>query len=59
MEINIFEVVEQLNKELNRLSEAKDIVKEWACVANEDDAYGTMKNLCMLFSIPIGWQYDE
>ena len=59
MQINIFEVVEQLYKEFNRLSEAKDIVKEWACEANEDDAYETMRNLCILFSIPFGWRYDE
>lgn len=59
MEINIFEIVEELNKELNRLSKAKDIVKEWAGDAYEDDAYNTMKNLCMLFGIPIGWRYDE
>lgn len=59
MQINIFEVVEMLYKELNRLSKAKDIVKEWASDALEDDAYYTMKNLCKLFSIPFGWRYDE
>ena len=59
MEINIFEIVEELNKELNTLQEVKDIVIEWACEANEDNAYDTMKNLCMLFGIPIGWRYDE
>ena len=59
MQINIFEVVEQLYKEFNRLLEANDIVKEWACEAKEDDAYDAMKNLCILFSIPFGWRYDE
>lgn len=59
MEINIFEVVEELNKELNTLSKAKDIVKEWAGEAHEDDAYDTMRNLCKLFNISFGWHYDE
>ena len=59
MQINIFEVVEQLYKEFNRLSEAKDIVKEWACEANEDDAYDAMKNLCILFGIPFAWRYGR
>lgn len=59
MKINIFEIVEELYKELNRLSKAKDIVKEWAGDALEDDAYNTMRNLCKLFSISFGWRYDE
>lgn len=53
MEINIFELVEELNKELSRLSEVKNIVTEWACEANEDDAYDTMKNLCRLFWLEV------
>lgn len=59
MEINIFEIVEELNKELSRLSKAKEIVKEWAGDALEDDAYNTMRKLCKLFSIPFCWRYDE
>lgn len=59
MGINIFEIVDMLNTELNTLSEAKDIIKEWAGDAHEDDAYETMRNLCILFSIPFGWRYDE
>lgn len=59
MNIDTFGIVEQLYKEFNRLSEAKDIVEEWACEAYEGDAYDAMKNLCRLFSISIGWRYDE
>lgn len=59
MEINIFEIVEELNKELNRLSEAKDIVKKWACEADNSNVYITMTKLCKLFDISVGWRYDE
>lgn len=56
---HIYEIVETLNTELNTLSEAKDIVKEWAGDALEDDAYDTMRNLCKLFNISFGWHYDK
>lgn len=59
MEINIFEIVNMLNTELNILSEAKEIVKEWAGDAHEDDAYDTLRNLCKLFNISIAWHYDD
>ena len=59
MEINIFEIVEELNTELNTLQEAKDIVKEWAKEADNSDVYITMTKLCRLFNISVGWRYDE
>ena len=59
MEINIFEVVEELNKELNTLSEAKDIVKEWAGEASEDTVYPVMCRICRLFNISVAWHYDK
>lgn len=59
MEINIFEIVEKLNKELNTLQEIKDIIKEWAGYGSEDTVYPAMTKICKLLNISVGWCYDE
>ena len=59
MQINIFEVVKELNKELNTLQVVKDMVEEWAGEAHEEHAYPTLAKICRIFDISVGWYYDK
>lgn len=58
--------IEELLQGINDIQEkayifarAKETVKEWACEANESEAYDVMRKLCKTFGISIGWRYDE
>ena len=59
MKPDIFEIINQLNTELNTLQEVKEIVNEWASEAHEKDAYTTLLKLCNVFNITMAWRYDE
>ena len=59
MEINVFEIVEKLNKELNTLQEIKEIIYEWAGEGSEDTICPAMTKLCRLLNISVGWRYDD
>lgn len=58
--------IEQMLQTINDIQEkayifvrARETVKEWACEADENEAYDVMRKLCKTFGISIGWRYDE
>ena len=58
--------IEQMLQTINDIQEKADIfarvkttVEDWACEANENEAYSAMRKLCKTLGISIGWRYDE
>lgn len=54
-----FAIVSELYKKLDALNKVYDIVKDWACYADDNHANDKMIELCHILGISVGWRFDE